>query len=80
VDRAKGKTLDEISAIVRGPDGGRSWLMEEIQLTSWGWQFFFPLFTRFFHIPGGAGFLPSTICLFYLFYMRVEHDGFLNGM
>ena len=30
---------------------------------SWGWYiwYFIPLFTRFLHIPGGAGFLQSTV-------------------
>ena len=56
VDRAKGKTLDEISAIVRALMGGGH----------------------------GHGQRFISIELFdmfvFLFYMRVEHDDFLNGM
>ena len=36
-------------------------LMEEIRLTSWGLVVYHIIY-KVLHIPGGAGFLPSTVC------------------
>ena len=48
--------------------------MEEIRLTSWGWNFI-PLFTCFFYISGGClGCLPSTVWLYDYNSLQKKHD------